>query len=546
MVSFPESESMTIKRIEVALRNNDMQLLKEAAYKLHEKYHTGYHFTMLEELAYISDYVKEGEIPVEIKEMLCYTIEEILSVAEKNVSEYVNDEEYEKQKEVMAQNYAYNFGDTTVDSMTREDKNEENEILENEIVNQNLSEEIIENNIEETNLLNEEKPSEVIQNSLWQSANVDEVESEVEILDILKEDKVVEEPEVIDMYAKNEEDNVSSEQQEQTLKQEEVTFSEDEVIDMYAKSEEVEEQQIPKEPIEHEEGYGVPDFVDVYEENTKDENEGYGVKFENPDEEVKRGNVAIFYDTNINFETAKSIKTYRNKLNFIASDFEGNYANNILDEASSIMDDIDVEERNICKFLAKISKIKCYKIFITTSQNQGLPSTLLKEDVKFQIPMVQNTYADDATMDFIPMFGLTNLFSCMKCNTKFLNTGLDFKAITLECPECGNIAYPDIYDTTNLECNPIFWHRAFGSLMEAKTWILINPPTSQEKEAIMDFLKVAFKQSAPEKIYLYSNNNIYENLFYSLNPKTQVFSLYDTLDQMYLDFTTKEGFKETL
>ena len=80
MAPFPESESMTIKRLEVALRKKDMHLLKDGAYKLHEKFHTGHRFEFLLELKQILDYVKNNDIPQEIKDILCPTIEEIINV----------------------------------------------------------------------------------------------------------------------------------------------------------------------------------------------------------------------------------------------------------------------------------------------------------------------------------------------------------------------------------------------------------------------------------------------------------------------------------
>ena len=79
MAPFPESESMTIKRLEVALRKRDMQLLKDGAYKLHEKFHTGHKFEFLSELEQILDYVKVANVPSEIMEILCPTIEEIIN-----------------------------------------------------------------------------------------------------------------------------------------------------------------------------------------------------------------------------------------------------------------------------------------------------------------------------------------------------------------------------------------------------------------------------------------------------------------------------------
>ena len=37
MTSFSETETMTLKRLEVALRKSDFKLLKEGAYRLYEK-----------------------------------------------------------------------------------------------------------------------------------------------------------------------------------------------------------------------------------------------------------------------------------------------------------------------------------------------------------------------------------------------------------------------------------------------------------------------------------------------------------------------------
>ena len=48
MAPFPETEIMTIKRLEVALRRADYKLLKEGAYKLHEKFHGGHRFEYID------------------------------------------------------------------------------------------------------------------------------------------------------------------------------------------------------------------------------------------------------------------------------------------------------------------------------------------------------------------------------------------------------------------------------------------------------------------------------------------------------------------
>lgn len=83
MAPFPETEIMTIKRLEVALRKNDFKLLKEGAYKLHEKFHGGFKFEYIDLLKEIlSNANNTPSIPHETREVLVSTIEDIL--ADKN------------------------------------------------------------------------------------------------------------------------------------------------------------------------------------------------------------------------------------------------------------------------------------------------------------------------------------------------------------------------------------------------------------------------------------------------------------------------------
>ncbi len=80
MAPFPETEIMTIKRLEVALRKMDFKLLKDGAYKLHEKYHSGFKFEFLDLLKEIfMDVSNNASIPNDIKDILMPTIEDILS-----------------------------------------------------------------------------------------------------------------------------------------------------------------------------------------------------------------------------------------------------------------------------------------------------------------------------------------------------------------------------------------------------------------------------------------------------------------------------------
>ena len=80
MAPFPEAEIMTIKRLEVALRKMDFKLLKDGAYKLHEKYHGGHRFEYLDLLKDIYIEISNNpSIPDDVKDILAPTIEDILS-----------------------------------------------------------------------------------------------------------------------------------------------------------------------------------------------------------------------------------------------------------------------------------------------------------------------------------------------------------------------------------------------------------------------------------------------------------------------------------
>ena len=79
MAPFPETEIMTLKRLEVALKKGDFKLLRDGAYKLHEKYHSGFEFEYIDLLKDILYNANNSNAPVEIKDILIPTLEDILS-----------------------------------------------------------------------------------------------------------------------------------------------------------------------------------------------------------------------------------------------------------------------------------------------------------------------------------------------------------------------------------------------------------------------------------------------------------------------------------
>lgn len=142
MAPFPEAEDMTVKRLYVALKRDDMQLLQMGAHKLHEKFHTGYKFELLDDLRQILSYVEEQAIPNDIKDLLTKTIADILN-GEKPDSSYIQDENNSSAESA-------EYRQTTADYEFKTSATEEENIPEN------TDESEIQNKIQNNNTANKE------------------------------------------------------------------------------------------------------------------------------------------------------------------------------------------------------------------------------------------------------------------------------------------------------------------------------------------------------------------------------------------------------
>ena len=408
MAPFPESESMTIKRLEVAIRKKDMHLLKDGAYKLHEKFHTGHKFEFLSELEQILEYVKTSDIPLEITEILCPTIEEILDLPKENTAAAAPQEQIQpaiKEEDIKLQGQAYE------EYMAQQEASEEIKEFEENFIEDNIA------------------PKE-------------------------PEEKIVEQVQVI--------------------------------------------QTTPKE---------TPVAEDV----------------------------ALFYDDNASDIDYLKIKEYRNKLNFLFSSHnDGDY--NLLKDIAILNNLVNIKVFDIDKVLSMLKTSKGKVSFITTSQSSDLTKILKEKEINFEIPFVKGTDTSDFT--FIPMLGLSDIFVCSNCNLRSLKSDFSTKTISVQCPNCDSAAFPDLYavNSYNPDCNPIFWHRAFSSLVKSKIWIFINPPLDENKEVIFDFIKTASECSNPDRIYLFSKENdkreFYKNMFLKALPNCDVRYNFYNIEQL--------------
>ena len=79
MYTSGESETLILKRLESALNNGSSEQLKIAAYKLHEKFHSGHRFEYKNELKQVLDYVETQSFEEDTTILLTSTIKEILA-----------------------------------------------------------------------------------------------------------------------------------------------------------------------------------------------------------------------------------------------------------------------------------------------------------------------------------------------------------------------------------------------------------------------------------------------------------------------------------
>ena len=427
MAPFPESESMTIKRLEVALRKKDMQLLKDGAYKLHEKFHTGHRFEFISELEQILKYVQEHDIAQEIKEILCPTIEEILAPDSTNLNIQNNASQMSQEQ-------------------TQPDTS---------------------------------------------AACGQEIQSNAIIKD-----------EDIKLQGRAYEEYMASLTQ--------------------------------KEPVMFEESFAENEHQNL---NTTEPFE----KIKTPAIEPKADNILLFYDDNSADINYNEIKNYRNRLNNLFSMHNSEDDYSLLREIAALNNIVDTKIYDIDKVFAMLKTSKSNVSFVTTSQSQELTKILCDKKINFEIPYVQKIAQEEnnsASFSFIPMLGLSNIFVCSHCNLRSLKTDFCTKTLSVQCPNCDSAAFPDLYaiNSYNPDCNPIFWHRAFGAFVKSKIWIIINPPLDENKEVIFDFVKTACECSTPDKIYLFSKENdkkeFYINMLAKMLPSAAIRTDFSNMEQL--------------
>ena len=478
MAPFPETEDMTIKRLEVAIRRMDFKLLKNGAYKLHEKYHANHQFENLQALKLILDEVKRNAlIPEDIKNILIPTIEDILS------SQIGEDDEKQRVVSSLTQ-LSYNANAPQGRSMAP-DEQIRNAVLGPDY-KENYTQEPIED-FKEDNKKTEEyvTPQPFKEFTFDEPINVEQVENKIEtapMFDVKGDD-----------LAQN---NIGQ------------SFNIDDILP-----------EPPKVEVKAQE-----DYKPSYSSYEQVQNEQKQI--------TETKSVAIFFNQDSSLEKTKNISKFKELVassknseikigDFVALSNEINTQSNIsVLELQNVLEQLKTRENPIN--------------LITNSQSANFVELFKQTGMSYSIFDPR----EDRKVSFLPIMGLSNLFKCNQCGYEYLNSENEVNSYIIQCPKCKGAMFPNYYSTSGSEAfvNMDYYNIASIALANSDVWLLVHPSLSEKMS--MNMLKTSLKvSSCVKEIYILDKDiNIketYANFFSEIDPNVRIHKQPNALEDFF-------------
>ncbi|MBR5303765.1 MAG: hypothetical protein IKU37_02950 [Candidatus Gastranaerophilales bacterium] len=463
MAPFPEAEIMTIKRLEVALRKMDFKLLKDGAYKLHEKYHGGHRFEYLDLLKDIYiEITNNPSIPDDVKDILSPTIEDILTQGgvqadiSMSPSESLNNSE-----EAVAS--ANNF---------QEEYKEETKI----------------NAFDAFSPQKVQAPQTNPPRYFTQSPFSAEPFRDFNI--------PKDEPQAI---AYKEQSNKQNEDQKYEIQEEHYQEIVNETIKEFSNLQENKE-------IQQEESQK--------EIHISQEKKSIGILYFQDNSQEKTKNI---------LKLKEIISASREKESLIDDLFA------LISEISTQTDTSVVELQGILENIAKNGN----STNLITNSQSAMFSDLL-DSINATHSLIKNE--DNSKINFIPLFGLSNLFTCEECKEKHFNKIKIPKPLVLECPKCKNPMYPELYaNIDNGAINLEYYNEALVNLANSKTWLVIH--SSFCDKTSLELIKSTLKVSKVEEIYIldkdFNSRETYKNLISSIKEEVKLYTQGNILEDFF-------------
>ena len=465
MMPFPEAELVTIDRLEVALKNRDMKLLKEGAYKLHEKYHSGYQFEHFDKLKEIYVNVMNSEtVSSDIKNMLCSTINDIFLDSGMETDLTTSSYEPLSQNRVSSlTKLSYNTSNSEITTATIKETSQEENISAFDVFSAPKNES---SSYAQSPFEAEEKP--------FQEFKMPEAKINSGII-------------------QNDKDYTQSSLQFDIPKEvrQESVFKIEEPINTAT------------EPFKQAETMDLPLR-----------------EFENPAPQ-KLEEIAIFYCQDVSNEKIKNITRYRELIYNLQNE---HYS---INEILHLISEINLQSNtNISevKSLIDQSKMNNHKInLITNSTSANLIG--LMETGGYSYSLYEKE--EDKQINLIPVFGLSNQFICSSCSETYLDKEDKINPLVLQCPKCKGAMFPNFYtaNNENVQINLDYYNSALEALTTSNIWVLIHPVVRDNvmTSLILSALKL---NSSVEDIYILDKDiNVREDFkkrFIALKDKTNI------------------------
>ena len=593
MAPFPEAEIMTIKRLEVALRKMDFKLLKDGAYKLHEKYHSGHRFEYLDLLKDIYlEIINNPTVPFDVKDILASTIQDILEEGGVDVDgdgdlnnenenqtrvsnltslSYSAPSSVQHSKETEDDDYIKEYLQGPAQTVSQEDINEifnEEEKYKNNYVsnfNQPQQNQFEQKPIEAPISKEQEERNKAIEQAIG--------EPRINAFDAFSapRTKSMEQPRT---YFTNspfsaqpfkefnypEEKSSLSEPAESSFVESESTSKTEEfatvptTFESEITSDIVESTSVPsftepvietieneivaeerKEKIDELEQELVQENFEEIEEKVEFETKEEAQLSENKEyiEEIEtktEETVEVQKEKEVTQEEFEELEEKKTIAIFYAQDASSEKSKNIL-KLNELIKNKD------CGIFDIISEIKT-QANTNVSEIKGILDNLWNKG--HNVKLITNSQSSMIAELFdgaIALYGLTNLFKCSLCEEKYLDKNDGVKSFVLECPKCKKPMFPELYASSDdAVINFEYYNEALITLANSKVWLLIHPTFMDKKASNM--LETALRVSkCVEEIYVIDKDinvrETYKNVIGEIRPDAKVSAHQNSLEDFF-------------
>lgn len=215
----------------------------------------------------------------------------------------------------------------------------------------------------------------------------------------------------------------------------------------------------------------------------------------------------ICIDSITSTEQTNIIQKLRHNLNKIALEQDTKLDSGFLTELSKLLKSLDKSNQELNGLETFLNSYPEPGAIITTNLDSEVIKILNKFNIDYSIDDVKKSSTDRAWKIY-PLGGLTSIFWCPSCNTRSFYPNSSNTVVSV-CKKCSSAAYPDLYPiaSNNPQANPKLWYRAYETLINSASWLLISPPNINEKQAIAQLISEACNQAIIDNAYIVSNKS---------------------------------------